>query len=155
MPSEWSSVTVLCPSRRLDASQQATTTAISAFSAARRKPAPIPAGQSIICLLYTSVPPGGAALSPMEGYYLKTTGGDMIVCKDGPCVMRNESGNDGMFDGLRNGDRIEVTYEYVLETYPGKMPVYSCKLLERGSIEDIPEDVLESLSELGWYEENE
>ncbi len=98
---------------------------------------------------------GGAALSPMEGYYLKTTGGDMIVCKDGPCVMRNESGNDGVFDGLRNGDRIEVTYEYVLETYPGKMPVYSCKLLERGSIEDIPEDVLENLSELGWYEENE
>lgn len=95
---------------------------------------------------------GDMRFSPVQGRYLKTDGGDMIVCGDAPYVMINETGDSGVFDGLKSGDLIEVTYEYALETYPAKMPVLSLTLIERGGIDDIPENVLESLSSLGWHQ---
>ena len=61
---------------------------------------------------------GNMRFSPVQGRYLKTDGGDMIVCGDAPYVMINETGDNGVFGGLKSGDLIEVTYEYALETYP-------------------------------------
>ena len=43
----------------------------------------------------------------------------------------------------------------VLLSYPGQTGVYWVRLLERGSGEDIPEDVLLALQELGWIESPE
>lgn len=90
-------------------------------------------------------------LSTTEGYYLKTDGAYLIVCSGEAYVMHNESGNGALFGEFSNGDRIKVTHGDIMETYPGQMPVYECLLIRHGSIDDIPEDTLKSLRELGWY----
>ena len=51
---------------------------------------------------------------------------------------------------MKIGDKIEITYDSIMETYPGKTQIYSCKLIEKDSVNDIPKDVLDKLQEMGW-----
>lgn len=88
----------------------------------------------------------------MMGIYLRSTNGSniIIVENSGPIVMANETSSENVFDDLENGDKIEVTYDSIMETYPGRTTIYSCKLIERGSVDDIPKDILDKLQEMGW-----
>ncbi|MDU5111832.1 MAG: hypothetical protein E6248_15445 [Clostridium sp.] len=88
----------------------------------------------------------------MTGIYLRSTNGSNIIIVDnnGPIVMSNETGSENVFDDLENGDKIEVTYDAIMETYPGRTTIYSCKLIEKGSAKDIPKDILDKLEEMGW-----
>ena len=37
-----------------------------------------------------------------------------------------------------------------MEIYPGRTTIYTCKLIEKGSVNDIPKDILDKLEEMGW-----
>ncbi|MGG7058248.1 hypothetical protein ACQPUY_08015 [Clostridium nigeriense] len=88
----------------------------------------------------------------MTGIYLRSNNGINIIVSDdsGPTVMSNKTGNENIFDDLKSGDKIEITYDSIMETYPGKTQIYSCTFIERGSINDIPKDTLDKLQEMGW-----
>ena len=82
----------------------------------------------------------------------------MIIIADGspndgsPIQMDNRSGNEALFDGLQTGDKIKITCGPVRESYPGGTDVYKCILIEKGSFQNIPQNVYDSLKELGWVD---
>lgn len=89
----------------------------------------------------------------ITGRYLKATGDvHLIISEDGgPITMGNSSKKVDIFDSLETGDKIEITCNSeIRETYPAGTDVYSCKLIEKGSIEDINKDTLKRLEEMGW-----
>ena len=48
------------------------------------------------------------------------------------------------------GYKQEICNSEIRETYPAGTDIYSCKLIERGTIEDIPKETLKSLEEMEW-----
>lgn len=88
----------------------------------------------------------------MNGIYLKSISGAHLIIDEnsGPIHMNNETGKENIFDALKNGDKIEITYDLINEPYPAVTRIYSCKLLKKGNINDVPKDVLDKLQELGW-----
>lgn len=88
----------------------------------------------------------------MTGIYLKSINGSNIIISEdsGPTLMSNKTGNENIFDDLKSGDKIEITYDSIMETYPGKTQIYSCKLIGKDSVNDIPKYVLDKLQEMGW-----
>lgn len=95
----------------------------------------------------------GGRSTTLEGRYLRAAGGvSLIITEDnGPVVLSDRSGDGGLFDGLNSGDLIAVTYDGgIAESYPGQAGAYACKLLESGTLEDVPEETLAGLEELGY-----
>lgn len=93
----------------------------------------------------------------MTGHYLYCTALDgkriasMIVVDANPTIMVIDPEKEHMFDGLQNGDEIRIlTNGVIRESYPGSVETASCTKLRDGELSDIPEDVLNALSELGW-----
>ena len=102
----------------------------------------------------------GAAVWYMDAHSLGISRGRCLVSSNGsylvivdksPIVMSNLSGREDFFEGLETGDEIWIIHDGVNESYPGGTGVYFCKRLSEGSVEDIDRDVLERLTELGWY----
>lgn len=84
-------------------------------------------------------------------YLLAESGVSFIVTEDGSPITLSDQSRDGMlFDGLHSGDRIEITHDGVEETYPARTGAYACRLLESGTLDDIPEDTLTALEDLGY-----
>ena len=89
----------------------------------------------------------------MTGIYLKASSdAHIIISEDGsPIVMGNSSNKEDIFEGLQTGDKIEITCNSeIKETYPAGTDIYSCKLIERGTMEYIPKMTLKTLKDLGW-----
>ncbi|MBM0066859.1 hypothetical protein [Alkalicoccobacillus gibsonii] len=88
----------------------------------------------------------------IEGRYAKDLSGDHFIMseEDGAIIMSNHSGEDGIFDGLSSGDLIHITVEVILESYPAKTSIYELEFVEEGTEEDLPQDELDTLHELGW-----
>lgn len=88
----------------------------------------------------------------MTGIYLKSNNEiHLIISEDNcPTVMGNKTGKENIFDYLKSGDKIKITCGPIAESYPAQTQIYSCKLIERGSVNDIPKDVLEKLQEMNW-----
>ena len=93
----------------------------------------------------------------LEGRVLIADNGSYLIILDdhSPIKMSDRSRSGGVFLDLQTGDRILILHDGVRESYPGQTGVYGVRLLERGSIEDIPEDVLNALRQLGWIDEAE
>lgn len=98
--------------------------------------------------------------STATGWYLATVEGSQ---ETGPLIVRDDTGSyiiealvdkskpHDLFDGLESGDRIRITYDCPDSSpWPGVNWVFTCKLLESGTLEDIPEETLAGLEELGW-----
>ena len=47
-------------------------------------------------------------------------------------------------------DEILFEYNADVQRYPASTTIYSCKLLEDGSPEDLPQDEIDTLTEMGW-----
>ncbi len=77
-------------------------------------------------------------------------GSYMLIKDNSPIVLSSE--NDELFDGLSTGDKVSVVHDGIAESYPAQTGAKKILLLEKGSIEDINEDVLQQLGELGWIE---
>lgn len=93
--------------------------------------------------------------STVTGWYLETVeGGRLIVRDDAPDranYMEDQSETGGLFDGLESGDRIRITFDTPASggPWPGVDWVYKCKLLEEGTLSDIPEEALITMEEAG------
>lgn len=93
-----------------------------------------------------------SGLTVTEGRILFAANGTaLLVAGDGsPIVLSVQAEGDDPFSGFSNGDRISVTHDGIDDSYPQKTGAYDWKLLEKGSLEDIPEETLADLEELGW-----
>lgn len=88
-----------------------------------------------------------------KGRYLEAKNGSaMLVLDNSPILMSNRTGRD-LFAKLNMGDEILVIHDGIAETYPGKTGVYAVFKLSNGTSGDIPQEVVETLTELGWQEE--
>lgn len=77
-------------------------------------------------------------------------GSYMMIKENSPIVMHNTKDNEKLFNNIDTGDRIWVVHDGINESYPGSTGVYAVIKLGEGEVSDIPEEVLESLSEHGW-----
>ena len=84
------------------------------------------------------------------GRYLEADNGSaMMVAYNSPIIMLNKTESD-IFKNLNTGDKILVFHGPVAESYPGQTGTYAVFKLQKGSIADIPQAVIDSLIELGW-----
>ena len=93
----------------------------------------------------------------LEGRVLIADNGSYLIILDdhSPIKMSDHSANGGVFLDLQTGDKIRILHDGVRESYPGQTGVYHIRLLERGSIDDIPTDVVNALRQLGWMDKAE
>ena len=101
----------------------------------------------IIVILYSN-----NKKNTLIGIYLKSTNKNNIIISEeaGPIVMYNKTNKENIFDTLKSGDKIKITYDLIMETYPARTQIYNCKLIEKGNLDNIPKETLEKLKDLGW-----
>lgn len=91
-------------------------------------------------------------LSFSTGQCLMTDSGTcLILLRGDPIVLSNHTGRETPFRDFHTGDTIRVLHDGIQETYPGSTGAYYVRLVKRGSILDIPEAILETLSPMGWH----
>lgn len=100
----------------------------------------------------SAVPAEGPALEETEGrLLLAADGAAVLVTADGePMVLSVQAEGDDPWSGFHSGDRISVTHDGVDDSYPMRTGAYDWKLLGEGTLEDVPEETLTALEELGW-----
>ncbi len=109
----------------------------------------------IVLLVLLAVPIGCLLCTQARGIstgrYLETSNGTgVILIDDSPVCMVDLSRKGKLFDGLKSGDLIRIVHDGIEESYPGSTGVYFCRKLEDGTFDDLPKNVLQSLTELGW-----
>ena len=92
----------------------------------------------------------------LTGHYLKASNGIDLIIDSGnmPIVMSNQTKNENLFSNLKSGDQIRIKIDAIAETYPGEAGVYACEKVEEGNMEDIPQEAINELVELGWLDES-
>lgn len=83
---------------------------------------------------------------------ISSHGSYMLIENNSPIQMSNPKNKAKLFDGLENGDEVLVIHGATAESYPGRTGAYAIFKLKDGDISDIPEEVLTSLTELGWWD---
>ena len=88
----------------------------------------------------------------LEGRILIADDGSYLIILDdySPVRMSDQSKNGGLFIGLQTGDSVRVLHDGVRLSYPGQTNIYRLRLLARGTYDDIPDEVVRVLEELGW-----
>lgn len=82
---------------------------------------------------------------------LAANGTALLVTEDGePIVLSVEAEGDGPWDGFHSGDKIAAVLGDIRETWPAQAGVSQWRLLEAGTMEDLPEETLTDLEALGW-----
>lgn len=90
----------------------------------------------------------GLGLRFSSGYCVITDNGAcMIVLEGTPVELIRPGGN---FRNLSTGDRLLILHDGILETYPARTAAYLCLRVGSGSIQNIPQSVIDGLTELGW-----
>lgn len=87
------------------------------------------------------------------GRCMKTENGACLLFLEGqsPIVMFDQTHGQTLFDDLTTGDEIRVLHSNAIaESYPAQMSVYLCRKLADGTAEDLPQDALASLANMGW-----
>lgn len=74
----------------------------------------------------------------------------LIVMDNSPVSMHQRSGKKSIFPELDTGDKIFIVHDGVAESYPGKTGLYFILKLSDGDINDVPEEIISELRELGW-----
>lgn len=100
-----------------------------------------------VCLLWFAA---ANSLGVSVGRCLVAQNGSVLLIKDNSPIVLSKQGSENMFNGLQTGDKILVIHDGIQETYPGGTEAWLAVRLEKGSIADIPEDVIAALMELGW-----
>ena len=79
-----------------------------------------------------------------------------IIHSHGTTIMTNGSQDENLFEGVKTGDKIIVVYTgAILQSYPSQTTVYSCKILKKGSLKDVPQEAYNKLKEYGWIPNDE
>ena len=109
---------------------------------------------SVICVLMIAFLI--IADSGSEGIFLKTeNGSNIIILDNSPVVMSAKSGNNDIFEKYETGDKILIFHDGIMESYPAQTRVLLCIKISDGEYDDISQNVIESLSELGWMADEE
>ena len=107
----------------------------------------------LIFLLVTALTLGILAsqgLSFSVGRCIVTDDTCMLVLGNDPVLLSNRTGKDGAFATLVTGDRLLVLHGGIMETWPAQAIVYFCLPIGSGSMDDIPQDVVDGLISHGW-----
>ena len=90
----------------------------------------------------------------IEGRVLIADNGAYFIVLDdhSPIRMTDCSWSGGLFEDVQTGDRVAVIHGRIQESYPGRADVYYIRHLEKGTVEDIYPDVIQTLKELGFFE---
>ena len=84
----------------------------------------------------------GTCIKADNGRYL-------VVIDNSPIAMHQRSGDRNIFENLETGDKLLVIHHSgILETFPGKMGVYTLMKLSSGH--EIPQEIISQLTDLGW-----
>ena len=78
----------------------------------------------------------------------------MLIRENSPISMHNRTNLD-LVNDLDTGDEILVIHTGIAESYPGQTGVYAVFKISDGTINDIPQNVIDQLIELGWLESEE
>ena len=90
--------------------------------------------------------------SVSEGRFLEAKNGHaMLIVDNMPIRMSDRTGRD-LFDDLDTGDRILVLHDGIAESYPAQTGAYAVISLAEGSLRDIPQQVIDNLTDMGWLE---
>jgi hypothetical protein len=92
-----------------------------------------------------------ADLWTISGRYCESANGKSLLLseKEGAiCIVPADT--EDLFADLENGDEIEISVDGVAETYPAQATVYSCTLIQKGTVEDLDMEELQALNDLGW-----
>lgn len=82
---------------------------------------------------------------------LAENGTALLVMEDETAVTLSvQAEGADPWDGFQSGDRVAAVLGPLRETWPAQADVYDWRLLEKGTLEDVPEDVLTGLEDLGW-----
>lgn len=88
------------------------------------------------------------------GLCLFSDNGSCFVIKDNsPVKLSPSENNPSMFSAFSDGDKILVFHSGINETYPASTGAYLCIKLSDGERENVPEEVVSSLTHLGWLSE--
>lgn len=91
----------------------------------------------------------GRCLAFDNGSYALLTEDNAVI------VMADASEGGELFRDLRTGDRIQVTHGPVRETYPEQTDVYMLEVLCHDADTALPQEVLYTLTAMGWKLKNE
>lgn len=88
-----------------------------------------------------------------RGRYLQSNNSHLIIFEvsSSPCVM-SAADETVSFEGLTDGDMIQVYVCEIMESWPEQAAVYAVEKLEDGTFEDIDAETLEMLREYGWVD---
>lgn len=81
---------------------------------------------------------------------LSDQGSCFLVLDGTPIELHNRTGNADAFGGLATGDRLFVVHSGIQETYPAQTQAFFCLRIGRGGATDIPQNVMDGLTQLGW-----
>lgn len=97
------------------------------------------------------------SMTVLTGYSLKCENGAyMIIGENGsPVKYSFDSALGTKAEKLTDGDRILIISDLVNCTYPGSTTAHFVFRYAEGEREDIPEETLIQLSEMGWYKMEE
>ena len=84
------------------------------------------------------------------GRVLSANSSMMLILDNSPIQMSCRTNHEDLYAKLSDGDKVLVLHDGIVESYPGRTGAYAIFKLEDGSIADIPDAVMESLTELGW-----
>ena len=76
---------------------------------------------------------------------------EAVVLNGSPTVMINSSDDEDLFSDVRTGDLIKIKHaNEIMESYPPQVNVYSCKIVSKGTADDVDKEVLDELASHGW-----
>ena len=75
----------------------------------------------------------------------------MLILDNSP-IQLSDRKNNISFERFDIGDEILVVHDGIEESYPGRTGVYAVLKLSDGTADDIQQEVIKSLVELGWLE---
>ncbi len=106
----------------------------------------------LLAVLAACAAPAEQELTETEGRLLLAENGTaLLVTEDGmPMTLSVQAEGNDPWAGYHSGDRVRVTHDGVSETYPLQTGVYDWERLEEGAMEDVPEETITALEELGW-----
>lgn len=90
----------------------------------------------------------------MTGWYIQGANGAHIIIDKGgsPVIMQDRSRSGTLFDKLENGDKILVGMGTINQSFPAQGGTSWCLRLNRGSMDELSQDTLKGLAELGWLD---
>lgn len=97
------------------------------------------------------------SMTVLTGYSLKCENGAYIIIEETGSPIRysfNKAIGTNV-EKLADGDRIIIISDLINESYPGSTSAHLIFKYADGGLEDIPEETLIQLSEMGWYKMEE